>query len=175
MNIQSSFPLGLTGLISSLSKGKESSLVPKFFSAQPPLWSNSHPYMTTRKTIALTRLTFLAKWCFCFLICCLGFHSFPSKEQASFNFLAAVTTCSDFGAQENKISEWKPLPYLTRRGLCTLGRAVLDLDADGGKRWRHQRCPIQSLHGNTPLASLWQRIHLWDWGWRYRVRHGPAW
>ena len=29
-------------------------------------------------------------------------HCFPSKEQASFNFMAAVTICSDFGAQENK-------------------------------------------------------------------------
>ena len=26
-------------------------------------------------------------------------HSFSSKEQASFNFTAAVTICSDFGAQ----------------------------------------------------------------------------
>ena len=32
----------------------------------------SHPYMTTRKTIALTRRTFVGKWCLCFLICCLG-------------------------------------------------------------------------------------------------------
>ena len=28
--------------------------------------------------------------------------AFSSKEQASFNFMAAVTICSDFGAQENK-------------------------------------------------------------------------
>ena len=32
----------------------------------------SHLYMTTGKTIALTRWTSLAKWCLCFLICCLG-------------------------------------------------------------------------------------------------------
>ena len=39
-----------------------------FFMVQP-----SHPYMTTGKTIALTIWTFLsAKWCLCFLICCLG-------------------------------------------------------------------------------------------------------
>ena len=31
----------------------------------------SHPYMTTGKTIALTRRTFVDK-CLCFLICCLG-------------------------------------------------------------------------------------------------------
>ena len=30
-------------------------------------------------------------------------HSFPSEEQASFNFMVVVTICSDFGAQENKI------------------------------------------------------------------------
>ena len=32
----------------------------------------SHPYMTTRKTIGLSRWTLLAKQCLCFLICCLG-------------------------------------------------------------------------------------------------------
>ena len=32
----------------------------------------SHPYMTTGKTIALTRRAFVDKVCLCFLICCLG-------------------------------------------------------------------------------------------------------
>ena len=32
----------------------------------------SHPYMTTGKTIALTRQTFVDKVMLCFLICCLG-------------------------------------------------------------------------------------------------------
>ena len=32
----------------------------------------SHPYMTTGKTIALTIWALLAKWCLCFLMCCLG-------------------------------------------------------------------------------------------------------
>ena len=31
----------------------------------------SHPYMTTGKTTALS-MTLSAKWCLCFLICCLG-------------------------------------------------------------------------------------------------------
>ena len=30
-------------------------------------------------------------------------HSFSSKEQASFNFMAAVTICSAFGAQEYEV------------------------------------------------------------------------
>ena len=32
----------------------------------------SHPYMSTGKTIALTRWTFVGKVCLCFLICYLG-------------------------------------------------------------------------------------------------------
>ena len=31
-------------------------------------------------------------------------HSFSSKEQVSFNFMAAVTICTDSGTQENKVS-----------------------------------------------------------------------
>ena len=56
--------------------------------------------MTTEKTIALTVWTFVSK------VMSLLFNmlsSFSSKEQASFNFMAAVTICSDFGAQENKV------------------------------------------------------------------------
>ena len=30
-------------------------------------------------------------------------HSFSSKERASFNFMAAVTICSDFGVQKDKV------------------------------------------------------------------------
>ena len=30
-------------------------------------------------------------------------HSFSSKEQASFDFMATITICRDFGAQENKV------------------------------------------------------------------------
>ena len=30
-------------------------------------------------------------------------HNFPSKEQASFNFMAAVTIYSDFEAPQNKV------------------------------------------------------------------------
>ena len=47
----------------------------------------SHPYMTTGKTIALTRWTFVGK-VMTLLFNTVG-HNFPSKEEASFNFLAA--------------------------------------------------------------------------------------
>ena len=67
MNIQDWFPLRLTDLISLQSKGLwrvfSNITVWKhwFFSTQLSLWSNSHPYMTTGKTIALTRWTFVGK------------------------------------------------------------------------------------------------------------------
>ena len=67
MNIQDWFPLGLTGWISFRSKGLKSFLQhhsskasilrrSAFFTVQL-----SHPYMTTGKTIALTRWTFVGK------------------------------------------------------------------------------------------------------------------
>ena len=67
MNIQGWSPLELTSLIFLLSKRLSrifsSTTIQKhqFFGNQPSLWSNSHPYMTTGKTIALTRWTFAGK------------------------------------------------------------------------------------------------------------------
>ena len=70
-----------------------------FFMLQP-----SHPYMTNGKTIALTRWTFVGK------VTSLLFNmlsrlvvAFLPRIQVSFNFMAAVTICSDFGAQKNKV------------------------------------------------------------------------
>ena len=65
----------------------------------------SHPCMTTGETIALTRQTFVREVRSLFFNKMPGFMpgSFPSKEQASFNFMAAVPVRSDFGAQENTI------------------------------------------------------------------------
>ena len=66
-NIQGWFPLGLTGLISLLFKGLSrvfsNTTVWKhqFSTTQPFMVQLLHPYMTTRKTIALTRRTFVGK------------------------------------------------------------------------------------------------------------------
>ena len=67
MNSQGWFPLGLTGLISLMSKGLSrvfsSITVQKhqFFRTQPSLWSNSHIHTLLDKTIALTIHTFVGK------------------------------------------------------------------------------------------------------------------
>ena len=62
-----------------------------------------HPYMTTGKTIALTRRTFVSK------VVSLLFNMLSRLVMAFLprrkllNFMAAVTICSDFGTQENKV------------------------------------------------------------------------
>ena len=63
--------------------------------------------MTTRKTIALTMWTFVGK------VMSLLFNMLSrfilavfSKEQVSFNFMAAVIIYSDFGDQGNKVCHW---------------------------------------------------------------------
>ena len=79
MTIQGWFPLGLTGFISLLSKGLSrvfsSTTVWKhqFCGAQPSLWCNSHigTWLVGKPELWLYR-PLSAKWCFCFLICCLG-------------------------------------------------------------------------------------------------------
>ena len=64
----------------------------------------SHPFMTTGKTIALTRWTFVGK------VMSLIFNMLPRlviaflPRSKRLNFTAAVTICNDFGAQKNKVS-----------------------------------------------------------------------
>ena len=78
MNIQGSYPLGLTGLISLLSKGLSkvisNTTVQKhqLLGIQPFSWANLHLNATTGKAIASTIWTIDGKVMFCFLICYLG-------------------------------------------------------------------------------------------------------
>ena len=64
----------------------------------------SDPYMTTGKTIALTRWTFVGK------VTSLLFNVLSRlviiflPRSRCLNFMAAVTICSDFGAPQNKVS-----------------------------------------------------------------------
>ena len=106
MNIQDWFPLECTGLISCSPRNSQESL--QHHSSKASILQHSaffmlqlsYPCMTTGKMIALTRWTFVGKVMSVFF---KVFHSFLSKEQVSFNFMAAVTICTDFGAQENKV------------------------------------------------------------------------
>ena len=103
MNNQDWFPLGLTGLISLQSKGLSRVFSNptvqrhQFFNTQHSLLSNSHPYMTTGKTIALTTWTFVSK------VASLLFNMLSRliiaflPRSKGLNFMTAVTICSDFG------------------------------------------------------------------------------
>ena len=63
----------------------------------------SHPYMTTGKTIALTRQTFVGKEMSLLLnmLSRLVITFLPRSKRL--NFMAALTICSDFGAPKNKV------------------------------------------------------------------------
>ena len=62
----------------------------------------SHPYMTTGKTIPLNRWTFVGKAMSAFnMLSGLVITFLPRSKRL--NFMAVVTFCSDFGAQEIKI------------------------------------------------------------------------
>ena len=99
MNIQGWFPLGLTGLISLQSKGLSrvfsSTTVQKhqFFGAQPSLWSNSyiHIWLLEKPQLWLDG-PLSAKWCLCFLICCLGLSVFlPRSKQLLISWLQSLS------------------------------------------------------------------------------------
>ena len=69
------------------------------------MFQRSHPHMTTGKTIALTRWTFVGKVISLLdsiLLSRLVIAFLPRSK--SFNFMAAATVCSDFGAIKNKLS-----------------------------------------------------------------------
>ena len=63
----------------------------------------SHPYMTTGKTIALTPWTFVVKVTSLLFNMLSRFVTAFLPKNKSFNFMAAVIICGDFGAQENKV------------------------------------------------------------------------
>ena len=112
VNIQGWFPLGLTDLISLQTKGfsrviSNTTLGKHQFFFMVQL---SHPYMTTGKTITLTIWTFFGKVVsLLFKMLSRVCRSFSSKKQVSFNFVAAVIVCSDFGAEEDKNLSLFPL------------------------------------------------------------------
>ena len=129
----------------------------QFFSAQLSLWSISHPYMTTGKTIALTIQTFVGK------VMSLLFNTlfrfvlsfFPRNK--SLNFMAAVTIHSDSGAQENKICH------------CCLFFPIYLPWSDGTRCWDLHFLNVEFLSqlSHSPLslssARCAARLFLWVW------------
>ena len=125
MNTQDWSPLGWTGWISLQSKRlsrvfsnttvqKHQILLHSAFS----IVQLSHSHMTNGKTIALTRWTFVGKVASLFfnMLSRLVITFLPRSKclLMSFNFMAGVTICSDFGVPKNKFSHFFPiyLPWI---------------------------------------------------------------
>ena len=111
MNIQNWFLLGLSGFDLLAVQWTLKSLLQHHSSKSPIVQHStfftvqiSHPYMTTGKTIILTRWTFVGE------VMSLHFNMLSSliiallpRRKNFLNFTAAVTICSDFGAPKNKV------------------------------------------------------------------------
>ena len=136
MNIQDWFLLGWTGWISFQSKG-----LSRFFSKTQSRSINSlvlsflySPTLTSIhdswKTIALTKWTFVCKvMSLLFNILSRLLTVFLPRNKC-LNFMAAVTICSDFGAQENSLSlfHWGRL-FLRKISQSSVNYFVLLADA----------------------------------------------
>ena len=72
----------------------------------------SHPYMTTGKTIALTRWTFVGKIMSLFFNMLSRFVIAFLPRSKRHGFMVAVTICSDFGAPQNKVSVSIVSPFI---------------------------------------------------------------
>ena len=109
--------------------------------------------MTTGKTIALTRGTFVGK------IMSLLFNMLSRfvKKQAAFNFLAGVTICSDFGLQENKVCHcFHCLPiYLPwSDGTRCLGLSFLNFEYWADSKWSIQGWSMDGEKRHPPCQSF---------------------
>ena len=87
-------PKGLSRVFSKTTVQKH-----QFFGAQLSL--ESHPYMTTGKTIALTRWTFVDKVMpLLFKMLSRLVIAFLPRSKRLLKFMDAITICSDFGAKK---------------------------------------------------------------------------
>ena len=112
----------------------------------------------------ITRGLFLGRKVMIKLDSILNGPSFASKEQASFNFLAAVTIRSDFGAQENKVCHcfhffpiylpWSDGPWSSFSECWVLSQLF------------HSPLWFSSRGSSVPLCILpqgWCHLHIWGY------------
>ena len=120
----------------------------------------SHPYMTTGKTKALTRWTFVGK------IMSLVFNmlsrfviTFLPRSKLLFNFMAAVTIYSNFGAQENKIfNSFHCFPIYFPRS----GAMILVFECWVLSQLFHSPLSVSSSGSLVPLCFLVSSVCLWS-------------
>ena len=101
-------------------------------------------------------------------------HSISSKEQVSFNFMAAVTVYSDFGAQEKKI-------YNCFHSFPCICHEVMGPDAMIFTFWVLSFKPTFSLLSFTSSRSflvllhflplVWYHLHIWSCCYFFWMNH----
>ena len=116
----------------------------------------SHLYMTTGKTLSLTRWTFVGKvMSLLFDMLSRFVIAFLLRSKHLFNFLAAVTVHSYFGVQENK-GAWRFFFRLfldpEKRNLCSSFLSV-----------------------SQPLSCLKSSLHWRTWCWVWALTGRPKW
>ena len=104
-----------------------------------------HPYVTTGKTIALTRWTFVGKIMSLFFNMLSRLVSFSSKEQASFNFMAAVTVWGWY--PKNSLSPFHLTKQSKALWVLSVGSAALLLCSTREGRLTHT---VRSNHSSAP-------------------------
>ena len=118
MNIQDWSPLGWTNWSPLQSKGLFKCLLQHHSSKASILQRSaffivqlSYPHMTTGKTIALTRRTFVGKVMSLFfnMMSRLVIAFLPRSKRL---LMAIITICSDFGAPKNSLSLFPLFPHL---------------------------------------------------------------
>ena len=110
MNIQDRFPLGLTGWISLQSKGLSRVFLLQHHSSNPSIFRYSafftvqlsHPYMTTGKTIVLTRQIFVGK-VMSLLLNMLSKLVITFLPRSKHLLISWLQSPSSDGAQKNKV------------------------------------------------------------------------
>ena len=108
----------------------------------------SHPYMTTGKTIALTRQTFVGKvMSLFFKMLSTLVITFLPRSKCLLIFMAAVTICSNFGAPQNKSATVSTVSL----SIC---HEVLGLDAMILVFWMLSLNPTFSVSSFTFIKKL---------------------
>ena len=138
-----------------------------FFSIKPSLWSNSHTCTwLLEKTVALTRWTSVGKEMSLLFNTLSRFVITFLPRRKCFNFRAAVTVNSDFGAQENSLSLFTLFPHLFAMKWWDWMPWSLFFECWVLSQLFHSHLSPSSRGSLFPLCSLpkgWCHLHIWGY------------
>ena len=127
----------------------------------------SHPYMTTGKTIALTRRTFVGKVMSLLfnMLSRLATAFLPRSKHLLISWLV-ITIRTDFGAQENKVCHFPFIPSLFTMRWWDQMTWSLFFECWVWSQFFHSPLSPSSRGSLVPLHFLplgWYHLHIWGW------------